>query len=115
MHVLPASTGAYHRRAVYLGQLKGGLALISDEAHVVICLLVPQVGFVAVLVDGRFSILAVEVATTNSHPRVALELLLGGLPVHQLVLAMVADASASQAAGPLVRADTTHRPVDADA
>ena len=115
MHVLPASAGADHRLAVDLGQLKGGLALISDEAHVVICLLVSQVGFVAVLVDGRFSILAVEVAATNGHPLVALELLLGGLPVHQLVLAMVADASTSQTTGPLVRADTTHRHVDANA
>ena len=72
-------------------------------------------GFVPVLVDGRFSILAVEVATADGHSLVALELLLGGLPVHQLVLAVVADASASQTTGPLVRANTAHRHVDADA
>lgn len=71
-------------------------------------------GFVPVLVDGRFSILAVEVAAANSHSLVALELLLRGLPVHQLVLAVVADASTSQTASPLVRANTTHRHVDAN-
>ena len=78
-------------------------------------LLVAQVGLVPVLVDRRFSILPVEVATADGHSWVALELLLGGLPVHQLVLAMVADAAASQTAGPLIRANTAHRHVDADA
>ena len=80
-----------------------------------ICLLVSEVGLVPVLVDGRFSILAVEVATADGHSLVALELLLGGLPVHQLVLAVVADASASQAASPLIGANSAHRHIDAHA
>ena len=80
-----------------------------------ICLLVSEVRLVPVLVDGRFSILTVEVATADGHSLVALELLLGGLPVHQLVLAVVADASASQAASPLIGPNTTHRHIDAHA